>query len=100
MLPLREIRCEFPEPRPCLYPWNLPAFGDLDKLAFPTPVTFLIGDNGSGKSTFLESVAQAAGLNPQGGSHHASYTATHTDTQLSKRLRLVWNRQALSGFFF
>ncbi len=100
MLPLREVRFEFPKPRPHLYPWNLPALEQLDVLPFQTPVTLLIGDNGSGKSTFLESFAEVAGFNPEGGSHHANYHAAHTDTQLAQGLRLVWNRKALNGFFF
>ncbi len=100
MLPLREVRFEFPEPQPNRYPWNLPALQQLDALAFQTTVTFLIGDNGSGKSTFLESVAEAAGFNPEGGSRNASYNAAHTDIHLAQGLRLVWNRKALSGFFF
>ena len=32
------------------------------------PVTILVGENGVGKSTLLEAVAVAAGLNPEGGS--------------------------------
>lgn len=100
ILPLREVRLEFPEPPPHRYPWNIPAFHQLDALAFSTPVTFLIGENGSGKSIFLEALAKAVGFNPEGGSRHAGYNATHTDTQIASTLHLVWNRKALSGFFF
>lgn len=67
MLPLRAVQFDFPKPQPHRYPWNLPAFQQLDALAFQAPVTFLIGDDGSGQSTFLESVAEAAGFNPEGG---------------------------------
>ncbi len=100
MLPLREVRFQLPNPRPDGYPWNLPVLEALDRLAFPNRVTFLIGDNGSGKSTVIEALAKAAGFNPEGGSRHAAYDAAHTDTHLADAMHLVWNRPALSGFFF
>jgi energy-coupling factor transporter ATP-binding protein EcfA2 len=100
VLPLREVRFQLPNPRPDGYPWNLPVLEALDRLAFPNRVTFLIGDNGSGKSTVIEALAKAAGFNPEGGSRHAAYDAAHTDTHLADAMHLVWNRPALSGFFF
>jgi predicted ATPase len=42
------------------FPWNVPVVASLDRLEFLTPVTFLVGENGSGKSTVLEGIA--AGL--------------------------------------
>ena len=43
------------------FPWNLPVVARLDSLEFRTPVTFFVGENGSGKSTVLEGIA--AGTN-------------------------------------
>ena len=37
-------------------------------LDLPAGLTVLVGENGSGKSTVVESLAEAYGLNPQGGS--------------------------------
>lgn len=42
-----------------------------DGLELPAGLTVLVGENGSGKSTVVESLAEAYGLNPQGGSVHA-----------------------------
>ena len=39
-----------------------------DDLELPAGLTVLVGENGSGKSTVVESLAEAYGLNPQGGS--------------------------------
>jgi predicted ATPase len=36
-------------------------------LSFTRPVTFLVGENGSGKSTFVEAIAEAYGINVRGG---------------------------------
>src|SRR5688572_4385827 len=39
------------------FPWNVPVVASLDRLDFTTPVTFFVGENGSGKSTVLEGIA-------------------------------------------
>jgi predicted ATPase len=42
-----------------------------DDLDLPAGLTILVGENGSGKSTIVEMLAEACGLNPQGGSAQA-----------------------------
>ncbi len=39
------------------FPWNIPVVAGLDLLEFDAPVTFFVGENGSGKSTVLEGIA-------------------------------------------
>ncbi|MGO1118269.1 AAA family ATPase [Rhodovibrionaceae bacterium A322] len=39
------------------FPWTLPLFRELEELTFTAPITFLVGENGSGKSTMLEGLA-------------------------------------------
>ena len=39
------------------FPWTVPVVAALDALEFDTPVTFFVGENGSGKSTVLEGIA-------------------------------------------
>lgn len=43
-------------------------------LAFSHPVTFLVGENGTGKSTLLEAIAVAYGFNAEGGSRNFSFS--------------------------
>ncbi len=49
------------EPTPWLeaYPYNIPAVQQIrdDGLKFRNPITFFVGENGSGKTTVLESIA-------------------------------------------
>ena len=47
-------------------PFALAAVVGLKQMEFSQPVTFLIGENGSGKSTMLEAIAVALGLNAEG----------------------------------
>ena len=63
------------------FPYCLPAVRNLDRLAFHPKVTFLVGENGTGKSTLLEALALSVGLNPEGGSRNFNFAtrASHSD---------------------
>src|SRR5450759_325123 len=52
------------------WPATVPAVAQIagDGLELPSGLTVLVGENGSGKSTVVEIIAEACGLNPQGGS--------------------------------
>ncbi len=52
------------------WPGTVPAVAQLlrDGLELSAGLTVLVGENGSGKSTVMEMLAAACGLNPQGGS--------------------------------
>src|SRR6516165_11016549 len=52
------------------WPACVPAMAQLlrEGLELPAGLTVLVGENGSGKSTVVETLAEAYGLNPQGGS--------------------------------
>ena len=57
-----------------VWPGTVPAAAQLlrEGLELPPGITILVGENGSGKSTVVEMLAEAYGLNPQGGSIMAS----------------------------
>src|SRR5262249_4897946 len=55
--------------RPGEFPFTLPFLTDgRFHFEFSEPVTVVVGENGSGKSTFLETLAALCGFNAQGGS--------------------------------
>jgi predicted ATPase len=60
------------------WPATVPAVEQMlaEDLELPAGLTVLAGENGSGKSTLVEMLAEACGLNPQGGSVLA--TLRHT----------------------
>ena len=49
------------------FPYELPVIAEVEQIRLDRPVTLLAGDNGTGKSTFIEMVAQAIGFAPEGG---------------------------------
>jgi predicted ATPase len=57
------------------WPATVPAVAQIlaEGLDLGTGVTVLAGENGAGKSTVVELIAEACGLNPQGGSAKASF---------------------------
>lgn len=94
---LREISLKY-EPPENAYWRAIPALQNLH-MAFPNRVTFLVGENGTGKSTLLEAIAVACGFHPSGGSRNNLYDFTPTESDLSGHLKLVWNLKVNRGFF-
>lgn len=99
-LHLRAIeRRPWPERLAGEFPFAVPVLRRLHRLEFTSPVTFFIGENGTGKSTLLEAIAVVAGL-PTVGSE-----AVYTDPTLARvrefagYLKLIWNRRVRRGFF-
>ena len=75
---------------PGTWPLSVPAVVQLmdGGLELGPGVTFLVGENGSGKSTVLEGIALAYGFSPEGGSNQARHTTRRSDTPLSEWIEL------------
>jgi predicted ATPase len=82
------------------YPFSIPAIGGFEELRLEQPVTFFIGENGSGKSTFLEAIAVASGLNAEGGSRNFNFSTRASHSGLSKYLRLIRSPQRARDAYF
>jgi predicted ATPase len=82
------------------YPFCLPVVRNLTIIEFHPAVTFIVGENGTGKSTLLEAIAVASGFNPEGGTRNfgfstrASHSPLHGVLALSRGLR-----RPRDGFF-
>lgn len=66
-----------------IYPFNLEAIKNLDTIKLNKNVTFFIGENGIGKSTFIEAIAINLKLNPEGGTQNFSFKTKDTHSDLS-----------------
>lgn len=58
------------------------------QIKFSSNVTFFVGENGTGKSTLLEAIAVAYGLNPEGGSKNFNFSTNKTHSELWEHLKL------------
>lgn len=77
-----------------------PALRCWEELELKSPVTFFVGENGTGKSTLLEAVAVSYGFNPEGGSRNFQFAARQTHSFLYRYITLVKGPyRARDGYF-
>lgn len=82
------------------YPFSVPILKDGLELEFDRPVTFLCGDNGSGKSTVLEALAMHCGFSVYGGNRDHRVGEQDVDvTPLAQAMKASWSLKVTSGFF-
>lgn len=82
------------------YPFDLPVMKGLDKLDFHNNVTFIVGENGTGKSTLLEAVAVAYGFNPEGGTKNFNFSTKDSHSNLNEYINVVKGiKKPRDGFF-
>lgn len=81
------------------FPFTVPVIRSLSELSLDSTVTFLVGENGSGKSTILEGIAVAAALPTVGSLAARNDQTLAAQRELGKSLRLVWRQRTRRGFF-
>jgi predicted ATPase len=87
------------------YPFCLPFLRDDFELTLDQPITIIVGENGTGKSTLLEGIAVLAGYDEAGGGR-GYRSVDHSNAveamggQLSSALRASWLPRITNGWFF
>lgn len=81
------------------FPFTIPILSRGLDLEFSTNVTFFVGENGSGKSTILEAIAEGCGFNHSGGSRNHLYSSQDTESTLVSALCFSWLPKVTNGFF-
>ena len=81
------------------YPYNVPAIKFAKDIWLDNPISFFIGDNGTGKSTLIESIAYRLQLPHMDGAEYPmrSYEGAWA---LSKYIQLTFAIDRPIGFFF
>lgn len=88
------------------YPFCLPMFREPEfELSFDAPVTIIVGENGTGKSTLLEAIAVLAGFEEGGGGRGIGAVGFDEFTEasggkLADALRASWLPKVGRGWFF
>jgi predicted ATPase len=85
---------------PDAYPFSIPAIAGLGTLALDPQVTLLCGANASGKSTVVEAIAVAFGLNPEGGSRNFAFETRGSHSVLADAIRLTRGARTPRTEFF
>lgn len=67
---------------------HIEALQGVREIIFSKPITFFVGENGTGKSTLLEAIAVAYGFNPEGGSRNYSFSTYDSHSELCRALVL------------
>ncbi len=82
------------------FPFTVPVIETLDKLTFSAPVTFLVGENGCGKSTLMEALAVAMQCPAIGRSDSADDPTLEPARMLARHLRLAKSVKPRKRLFF
>ena len=82
------------------YPFNIDVIKNFTSLELTSPVTFLVGENGVGKSTFIEALAISCGLNPEGGTENFMFSTRETHSNLYEYIETNhFQRKTKTRFF-
>ncbi|WP_018689555.1 AAA family ATPase [Ahrensia kielensis] len=88
------------------YPFNLPWLENQNfELEFTTPITIIVGENGTGKSTLIEAIAAICGYDEAGGGKgympvDHSNALDKSGSELATILRAAWLPRVTNGWFF
>lgn len=90
---------EFSELDKDSFPFDLEIVKSLHEMQLTSPVTFFVGENGSGKSTILEAIACAVESITVGSESVRTDKTLAPIRKLAGYVRLAWNKRTRKGFF-
>jgi predicted ATPase len=82
------------------YPFTLPIFNCTKHLTFKTPVTFFVGENGTGKSTLLEAIALACNIHIWRRDGGTRFHVNQYEKKLFKYITVRWRNGMVPGSYF
>ena len=84
--------CIFPQKFPAhnCYPFNLELFSEPKTLDVRCPVTFFVGENGTGKSTMLKAIARRCNIHIWQGMQRTRYHYNPFEEELHRYIDVEW----------
>jgi predicted ATPase len=82
------------------YPFNLRVFQETKTVLFNSPVTFFIGENGTGKSTLLEAITHKCGIYIWGYTERRRSKVNLYEQRLYEAIDIEWTDGPVHGSFF
>jgi predicted ATPase len=95
---LQFLHDEYPTDRH--YPFNLDIFQKTDCISFSRPVTFFIGENGTGKSTLLRAIAKKCNIHIWKEEGRQRYCYNKYENELYRYIDVEWTGRRVTGSFF
>jgi predicted ATPase len=82
------------------YPFHLPIYQQTRQIAFDTPVTFFMGENGTGKSTLLQAIAALCGIHIWRDPDSPRLQHNPYEASLHTCLEIEWSAGKVNGSYF
>ena len=82
------------------YPFNQEILRRTPYLDFTTPVTFFVGENGTGKSTLLRAICRKCGIHIWHGLDRSRYQVNPYEERLHDYVDITWANGTVPGSFF
>ncbi len=83
-----------------LYPFSLKVFQTPENITFNSPVTFFVGENGTGKSTLLKAICHKCNVTIWKYSERTRFENNPFEQRLYETLDIEWNNGRVEGAFF
>lgn len=82
------------------YPFNLKIVQSIKKIAFSSPVTFFIGENGTGKSTLMKAIARKCRIHIWEQYERKRFRPNTHENKLYRALSAQWSNGSVPGSYF
>lgn len=82
------------------YPFNMKIFQDSKTVSFKTPITFFMGENGTGKSTLLKALAHRCGIHIWESESNLRCQPNPHENNLYKAVSVEWADGPVPGSYF
>jgi predicted ATPase len=82
------------------YPFNMKIFQDTGVVSFTTPITFFMGENGTGKSTLLKALAHGCGIHIWESESNLRCQPNPHEKDLYKAVCVEWAKGPVPGSYF
>ncbi len=82
------------------YPFNLGVLRQTSAIQFNNPVTFFVGENGTGKSTLLKAICQRCDIHIWQETERSRYQFNPYEEELYKCIQVKWANGSVPGAWF